>query len=130
MQLPSLKMKSILEETQWLDTHIKTWILDVQFVLNQLFKEAQDKHSLLYSKLALDHIGMIGHSLGGSTTIQCCRQIEQLTAGCSLDGYLRGPDFTQSFTKPFLFMRAMAGINDMTKSIPTVFKPEEQNVHH
>ena len=126
LQIPSPAIESILEETKWLDTHIETWISDVQFVLNQITKESQNNQSQFYSKLDLDHIGMFGHSLGGSTAIQCCRRDERLRAGCSLDGYLRGPDFAKSFKKPFMFMRAMAGINDQIKSIPAVFKPQEQ----
>jgi Predicted dienelactone hydrolase len=127
MQIPSPAMESILEETKWLDTHIETWVSDVQFVLNQITKESQDDKSRFYSKLDLTHIGMFGHSLGGSAAIQCCRRDERLRAGCSLDGYLRGPNFAKSFNKPFMFMRAMAGINDQIKSISTVFKPIEQS---
>ena len=98
------------EETKWLDTHIETWVSDVQFVLNQITKNHKIHQSQFYSKLDLDHIGMFGHSLGGSTAIQCCRRDERLRAGCSLDGYLRGPEFAKTFKKPFMFMRAMAGI--------------------
>lgn len=125
-QIPSPAIESILEETKWLDTHIETWISDIQFVLNKITKESQDTHGQFYSKLDLGHIGMFGHSLGGSAAIQCCRRDERLRAGCSLDGYLRGPDFANSFKKPFMFIRAMATINDQIKSIPTAFKPAEQ----
>lgn len=126
MQIPSPEITSILEETKWLDSHIETWVADVRFVLDQIVKESQSLQSIFYSKLDLDHIGMFGHSLGGSTAIQCCRRDERLCAGCSLDGYLRGPDFAKNFNKPFVFIRAMGGINDQIKSIPIVFKPAEQ----
>lgn len=126
LEIHSPESKPILEEEAWRDKHIETWVADVLFVLDQITKETQDSSSFLWSRLDLDHVGIFGHSFGGAAAVQCCRRDKRFAAGVNLDGGLKGANFAEEFKKPFMFMRAMAYIKWILKTMNKMFKPEEQ----
>lgn len=116
---------SEIEFEVFFEKNIETWIADVRFVLNQIENEAQSSSSQFYLKLDLKHSGIFGHSFGGSTAIQCCRQDNRFTAGASLDSALCGTDFAKHFAKPFMFIRAMAEHKTIKKEMKKTLKSEK-----
>jgi dienelactone hydrolase len=90
----------------FLESDTETWVADTLHVLNHVEREARDTASIFYNKLDLEHMGIFGHSFGGTAAVQCCRRDNRLIAGCLIDSGLSGADFAKPFTKPFMFIRA------------------------
>lgn len=86
------------------DQEIEIWTADVQFVIDQLEQLTAGKESFFYQRLDLAHIGMFGHSFGGSTTIQVCQRDPRVKAGVCLDWGLHGSNMTKAFHKPCMFL--------------------------
>ena len=75
---------------------------DVRFVLDEAARWNTDDPTLKGS-LALDHVGIFGHSFGGGTSAAACAQEPRIKAGLSLDGgfhYFPIP----AFDRPFLIL--------------------------
>jgi dienelactone hydrolase len=67
------------------------WADDIHFVLNQLTILNQQQNGSFASRLDLNRIGALGHSLGGRFTIRACQLDQRIRACASLDGSsLRG----------------------------------------
>ncbi len=86
--------------------NINTWIDDVHMVINELDILSKHQSSPLYGRLAMNNIGMFGHSFGGAVTAQMCRHDERIKAGVAMDSPLFGPHATQRLNKPFMFLLA------------------------
>jgi dienelactone hydrolase len=83
----------------------KTWIADIQFVIDQCEKiNAQDTNNILTNKLDMNHIGVFGHSFGGTVSVEVCQIDKRCTAGVDIEGKLSGN--LSILTKPFLFIVA------------------------
>lgn len=88
-------------------TRLNTWQDDVRFVLDKLLDiNTNDPHERLTARIALDRIGMFGHSMGGITTMHMCRLDERIKAGVNLDGPALGKGIHDGFAKPFMVMMA------------------------
>jgi len=85
---------------QTFDMTQETWIKDVEFVLAWL------RNQPLKKSLDLTHMGIFGHSFGGSTAIEAARQYEAFRAVVNLDGLLFGLNWDKPFEKPSLFIVA------------------------
>jgi predicted dienelactone hydrolase len=80
-------------------------LADVSFVLDQLEQFNQsDPQGLLTERLALEQIGVYGHSLGGQTAILSCVRDRRFKAGLAMDGSI-GPR-SIALNQPFMFMQA------------------------
>jgi dienelactone hydrolase len=60
--------------------------------------------------LRTDRIGILGHSLGGSTAAQTVANSTTFVCGANLDGGLWGPVATSGLDKPFLMIQAEGDI--------------------
>ncbi len=88
------------------------WVQDTKFVLDKLEKmNINDPNHLLTSKLDLSHIGIFGHSFGGATAVQVCRQDSRCKAGILIDGSPEGKDAQMAFDKPFMFLEASQSVD-------------------
>lgn len=88
-----------------LEQEFNEWILDVQFVLEQLDSNSNnflDTH--LRDRLDLSRLGMYGHSLGGALAAELCRIDSRCKAGISLDGAVFDKTLEGEFKKPFMFI--------------------------
>lgn len=96
-----------LTEFEW-DDHIRLWMDDVDFVLNQIEKLNQEDEKGLFTKhLDTSHIGMFGHSYGGATATQILAKDTRIKAVINMDGTLYGNLLPESgIGKPFLLMNA------------------------
>jgi predicted dienelactone hydrolase len=85
-----------------------TRVGDIRFVLTKIEEiQTGDLFPLLKGALNLDQIGILGHSYGGATAIQACKELPQPKACLALDGWLSPlPDSTirTGIQQPFLFL--------------------------
>jgi len=85
-----------------------TRVGDIRFVLAKIEEiQTGDLLPLLKGTLNLDRIGILGHSYGGATALQACKEFSRLKACLALDGWLSPlPDSTvhTGIQQPFLFL--------------------------
>ena len=79
---------------------------DIHMTLNHIERMANDTTSPFYNRLDLNNCGIFGHSAGGTTAVQLCKQDVRFKAGANMDGPLSGHDTTTPFDKPFMFLLA------------------------
>jgi dienelactone hydrolase len=81
------------------------WSADIGFVVDQLANlSAADPSGRFTGRLDLQHLGIVGHSLGGATAAQFCYEDSRCKAGVDLDGRLFGPVIEEGLRQPFLFV--------------------------
>lgn len=85
---------------QTFDMTQETWIKDVEFVLSWL------RNQPLTKSLDLSHMGIFGHSFGGSIATEASRQYNDFKAMANLDGMLFGGNWDKPFETPSLFVVA------------------------
>src|SRR5579864_6499922 len=83
---------------------IAAWSGDARFTLDQLTLVTAGASGPLAGRLDLDHVGILGHSFGGATAAEVCRQDTRCKAGADLDGTLFGPVAQEGLKQPFLFL--------------------------
>ncbi|MFO1443928.1 alpha/beta fold hydrolase [Bacillus sp. Bva_UNVM-123] len=75
-----------LTESEW-DDHIQLWMVDVDFVLNQIEKlNQEDEKGLSTRHLNTSRIGMFGHSYGGATATQMLAKDARIKAAINMYG--------------------------------------------
>jgi penicillin G amidase len=81
---------------------------DARFVLDELgdINAGDDPLGLFSGKLDLDKVGILGHSLGGTTAAETLALDERFLAGINQDGGLFGRNADASLTQPFMFINA------------------------
>jgi predicted dienelactone hydrolase len=80
---------------------------DSSFVLDQLSRLAQlDPASPLVGRLDLEHVGFVGHSIGGATAVQVLASDPRFKVGVDLDGKLFGGERTAHLKQPFLWIQS------------------------
>ncbi len=81
---------------------------DASFILDKLIdiNAGENPSGILTGKLDLDRVGMLGHSLGGATTVQTLLQDKRFKAGVHLDGGLFINGINKSLSQPFMFMNS------------------------
>lgn len=86
------------------DVETEIWVADMVCALNECAQYNACESDFLYNKIDLSRVGIIGHSLGGSTAIQMCRRDSRVLVAINLDGPLYGNDAKIPFNKPMLFI--------------------------
>src|ERR671939_211156 len=80
---------------------------DSSFVLDQLMDLARiEPTSPLAGHLDLQHVGMIGHSLGGATAVQVISTDARFGVGVNIDGTLPDTLARASLDRPFLWLQS------------------------
>ncbi|MFH1644399.1 MAG: hypothetical protein ABIA74_04460 [bacterium] len=106
----------------FLDKELEVWIADVEFVLDQLEQLDKKEKSFFYHRLDLKNIGIFGHSFGGATAVQICRNDNRVKAGVNLDGGLFGHNPTKKFNNPFMFMLNEHEVKPIDEPLPQEIK--------
>lgn len=94
------------------DLLVPTRVADTRFVLDELAASATDRDSTiaaalpdeLAENLDLGKVGMFGHSLGGSTTVQAMHDEPRIRAGVDFDGPVLGTVATEGISQPLLML--------------------------
>lgn len=80
---------------------------DSRFALDQLGRLAQlEPGSPLAGRLDLQHVGIVGHSLGGATAVEVMTGDRRFKAGVNLDGKLFGNEPDARLDRPFLWVQS------------------------
>jgi predicted dienelactone hydrolase len=80
---------------------------DSSFVLDQLSRLTQlDPGSPLAGHLDLQHVGIIGHSIGGATAVQAIAADARFKAAVNLDGKLFGAQSAAHLNRPLLWVQS------------------------
>ena len=87
------------------------WLPKISFVLDHLEQVNQDTQGkeVLAGKLDLQHIGILGHSYGGTAIPLALQQDTRLKAGIDMDGIFYGAaQINNGVGKPFLYMNTVS----------------------
>jgi predicted dienelactone hydrolase len=80
---------------------------DSRFVLDQFGRLAQlEPDSPLAGHLDLQHVGIVGHSIGGATAVQVMASDPRFKVGVDLDGKLFGTEPDARLNRPFLWIQS------------------------
>jgi predicted dienelactone hydrolase len=80
---------------------------DTSFALDRLSRLAQDEpHSPLAGHLDLQHVGIVGHSIGGATAVQVMAGDRRFKVGVNLDGKLFGAQRDARLDRPFAWIQS------------------------
>jgi dienelactone hydrolase len=80
---------------------------DASFALDQLSRLTQlDPHSPLAGHLDLQHVGIIGHSIGGATAVQVIAADPRFKVAVNLDGKLFGSQSDAHLDRPLLWIQS------------------------
>lgn len=87
---------------------VNQWVGDMRYALDQLEAwNQQDPHQRLTGLLALDRLGVFGHSTGGGAAIQFCESDIRCQAGLTLDAFMRPVSLAvlqQGTRQPFFYL--------------------------
>ncbi|TFG07108.1 hypothetical protein EU522_01040 [Candidatus Thorarchaeota archaeon] len=93
------------EEYSNIQNSLNIWANDTMFLLDQLeITNNPDIPSILWNGLDLTHIGILGHSFGGTTAEQVILADARVSAGISFDPPHGGLSLQMNLTKPFMLM--------------------------
>jgi predicted dienelactone hydrolase len=104
---------SSTERTYLANSLIRIWVDDTKFILNKLEELNTDSSDRFFERLDMNSIGIFGHSFGGATAAQFCKDDPRCKAGIDLDGAPFGTVVKTGLKKPFMFLLAShAGESD------------------
>jgi dienelactone hydrolase len=96
--------------TQLGETLVSAWAADIGFALDELSHLNQaDPSGRFTGRLDLLRVGVMGHSLGGATAAEFCRDDRRCQAGIDIDGALIGPVIASGVDRPFMFLVSQMG---------------------
>jgi predicted dienelactone hydrolase len=81
---------------------LRTWAVDIGFVLDQLAAAEQDG-AFLAGALDLEHVGIMGFSKGGAAAGQFCVTDARCKAGINLSGFMYADILDVNLDIPFFF---------------------------
>jgi predicted dienelactone hydrolase len=82
---------------------VSIWADDISFTIDELEKMNSDD-GLFAGRLDIDHIGVVGHSMGGTASGQACLTDKRCKAGINMDGIQLGDMLERNLSRPFMFM--------------------------
>jgi dienelactone hydrolase len=83
---------------------LQMWTADLRLAIDRLTELNAAPSGRFAGRLDMEHLGVVGHSLGGATAAQFCHLAARCKAGIDLDGALYGPEITDGLQKPFMFV--------------------------
>ena len=92
------------EQNTFLSKAIDLYKADFAFVLDELKKLNNNKNSIFYTKLNLERIGVMGHSAGGTASVEFCRSDERCKVAADLDGWYDHVIGQEPIKKPLLLL--------------------------
>ncbi|MEZ4775337.1 MAG: family membership [Bacteroidia bacterium] len=95
------------ERTRRLNRLVTIWTADTRFVLDKLESlNKGDVNNIFSGHLNLQELGVFGHSFGGATALQFCRDDIRCKVSVDMDGAPFGAVSTTGLPKPVMFLLA------------------------
>jgi predicted dienelactone hydrolase len=93
------------DSAQLINGLLAAWTSDIGFVLDRLRRlDTVDAGGRFAGHLALTHVGVFGHSLGGVEAAQFCVRDARCAAGVDIDGAPVGAIQRDTIRHPFMFL--------------------------
>jgi hypothetical protein len=106
----NLELLPVPQQVPFATRLMTMWSADIGFAVDELGKlNAADPSSRFTGRLDLQHLGVVGHSLGGATAAHFCHEDSRCTAGVDLDGQPFGSVIQDGLRQPFMFVIADHG---------------------
>ncbi len=86
------------------DVETDEWVKDMRYALDECERQNTLENSLLHNAIDMAHVGVMGHSLGGSAALQLARQDSRMSAVINLDGPLYGDQAMIPIEKPSMML--------------------------
>jgi hypothetical protein len=80
------------------------WTSDTAFVVDQLQRLNDDSSDKFAGRMDFGRLGMFGHSFGGATALEFCRQDSRCKAAVDIDGIPFGHVVPEGLAKPGMFL--------------------------
>ena len=112
------------DQYEFLTGMIEVYKADMKLVLDELAKINADPNSIFYHHLDLDHIGVMGHSAGGTASIEFCRSDSRCKAAADLDGWYDHIIGHEPLKQPLLLMFAEKSL-EIGEPTPEYLKRKE-----
>ena len=112
------------EQKKFLSQAIEMYKADMKFIIDELEKLNEKRGSIFYHHLDLNHIAVMGHSAGGTASIEFCRTDTRCKAAINLDGWYDHVIKPEPLDKPLLLVFAEKSI-EVTEPTPEYLKRKE-----
>jgi pimeloyl-ACP methyl ester carboxylesterase len=110
------------------DRLVTIWSNDTRFIVNRLEQlNASDSSGQFRGRLDLQAVGVFGHSFGGATALQFCRDEPRCKAGIDVDGAPFGGVVQTGLSKPFMFL--LADHSEESDSIGNSIKRKIESIY-
>jgi hypothetical protein len=86
---------------------VSQWAADIGFLLDEMARWNATGENRFYGRFDLSHVGVFGHSTGGGTAVEFCRQDARCQAGLGLDAWVLPVSeaiLDEPLTQPFMFI--------------------------
>jgi dienelactone hydrolase len=84
------------------------WVRDLRFVTDRLH-HLNDTPGPFRGRLQLQQLAVVGHSLGGASALEFCRQDDRCRTVVNMDGALYGPIINEGVRQPVLLLMSDHG---------------------
>jgi len=112
------------EQKKFQTKAIDVYKADMKFVIDELAKINEDPASIFYQCINLQQIAAMGHSAGGTASIEFCRNDNRCKAAIDLDGWYDQAIGQEPINKPLLLVFAEKSI-EVTEPTPEYLKRKE-----
>jgi dienelactone hydrolase len=112
------------EQKEFQTKAIEIYKADMKFVIDELAKLNENPQSIFYHHLDLNRIAAMGHSAGGTASIEFCRTDNRCKAAIDLDGWYDQAIGDAPINKPLLLVFAEKSI-EVTEPTPEYLKRKE-----
>ncbi len=120
----SFNKMSQAEQKKFLSEAIEIYKADMKFLIDEFAKLNENQNSIFYHHIDLDRIAAMGHSAGGTASIEFCRSDNRCKAAIDLDGWYDHIIGQEPINKPLLLVFAEKSI-EVTEPTPEYLKRKE-----
>jgi len=112
------------EQKEFQTKAIDVYKADMKFVIDELTKLNEDQNSIVYHRLDLNRIAAMGHSAGGTASIEFCRNDNRCKAAIDLDGWYDQVIGKEPINKPLMLMFGSKSL-EVSEPTPEYLKRKE-----
>lgn len=112
------------EQREFQSKVIDTYKADMKFVIDQLEQLNNDAHTIFYHRLDLSKMGAMGHSAGGTASIEFCRSDMRCKLAADLDGWYDHIIGNEPLDKPLLLLFGSKSV-EVAEPTPEYLKRKE-----